>query len=84
MKRGSIAIDLDDVLAAHVESFVAFSNANYGTNLGVEDYRDHWANLWGVENEEIERRAAKLFLLLRSKRKLKWPYRNLVMVMICI
>ena len=62
MKRGSIAIDLDDVLAAHVESFVAFSNANYGTNLGVEDYRDHWANLWGVENEEIERRAAKFHI----------------------
>jgi 5'(3')-deoxyribonucleotidase len=62
MKREAVAIDLDDVLASHVESFVAFSNANYGTNLGVEDYNDHWADLWHVEYDEIERRAAEFHI----------------------
>ena len=45
MGRKVIAIDLDDVLAAHVESFVAFSNERYGTSLQVDDYSDHWAGL---------------------------------------
>lgn len=59
MKKESIAIDLDDVLSSHVEAFISFSNASYGTNLKVENYSDHWADLWGVEHEEIERRAAE-------------------------
>ncbi len=62
MKKESVAIDLDDVLAAHVESFVEFSNANYGTSLGVEDYSDHWADLWGVEHDELERRATEFHI----------------------
>jgi 5'(3')-deoxyribonucleotidase len=59
MTRKSIAIDLDDVLAAHVEAFIAFSNAHYDTNLTVDDYSDYWASLWHVDDEEIERRAVE-------------------------
>ncbi|HUD03627.1 MAG TPA: hypothetical protein VMR51_02450 [Patescibacteria group bacterium] len=57
MKRASIAFDVDDVLASHVESFVAFSNKNYGTNLSVEDYSDRWADLWDINDDEIDKRA---------------------------
>src|ERR1035438_7252667 len=60
MKKESIAIDLDDVLAAHVEAFIQFSNAQFGTNLTIDDYDDHFANIWNVEQKEIERRS-KLF-----------------------
>jgi 5'(3')-deoxyribonucleotidase len=56
----TIAIDVDDVLAANAEAFVEFSNKRWGTNLKVEDYDEHWAILWGVEennHDEIEKRA---------------------------
>lgn len=55
--KQTIAIDVDDVLAAHVPAFVAFSNQRYGTNLTVEDYEGHFAKVWEVEHEEVERRA---------------------------
>lgn len=57
MKRGSIAFDVDDVLASHVESFIAFSNKAYGTNLTMEDYSDHWTDFWDVNEDEIDKRA---------------------------
>lgn len=62
MTRKSIAVDLDDVLAAHVEAFIEFSNANYGTHLTIEDYDDHWNDLWGVDRAEIDKRAAKFLI----------------------
>lgn len=58
-KRLRIAIDIDDVLADHVESFVEFSNKFHGTNLKPEDYDERWDEIWRVDNEEIERRAKK-------------------------
>jgi 5'(3')-deoxyribonucleotidase len=62
MGRESIAIDLDDVLAAHAESFIDFSNKQYGTNLTAEDYSDHWVDIWHVDHEEIERRATEFHI----------------------
>lgn len=59
MVKQSIAIDLDDVLAAHAEAFVQFSNERYKTNLTVDDYTDHWGEIWRVEEEEAERRSAE-------------------------
>lgn len=56
MKK-TIAVDVDDVLAAHAEGFVAFSNEQWGTNLTVDDYDEHWAKMWGVSNEETMSRA---------------------------
>ncbi len=57
MKKPSIAIDLDDVLASHAEAFIKFSNNYYGTNLSIEDYTEHWAKIWQVTDKEIERRS---------------------------
>lgn len=57
MVRQTIAIDIDDVLADSAAGFVAFSNAMWGTNLRPEDYDEHWAQVWQVENDEVERRA---------------------------
>lgn len=57
MKKPLIAFDLDDVLASHVEAFVAHSNSAYGTSFEIEDYTEHWPSLWGVDDEEVERRA---------------------------
>lgn len=54
-----IAIDIDDVLAANAEGFVAFSNERWGTNLTVEDYDEHWSKMWGVDLEETERRSSE-------------------------
>lgn len=58
-----IAIDIDDVLAAHASSFVDFSNKRWGTNLTVKDYDEDWAKMWQFDRQnkhhanEVERRA---------------------------
>lgn len=57
MRRLTIAIDCDDVLAENAAGFVAFSNERWGTSLTVENYDEHWAKMWGVDNHEVERRA---------------------------
>jgi uncharacterized HAD superfamily protein len=59
MKRSLpiIAVDIDDVLANHAESFVNFSNERWGTHLTVEDYDEHWAEMWQIDNTETEARA---------------------------
>lgn len=57
MKKSLIAFDLDDVLAAHVEAFIDHSNSAYGTSFEIEDYTEHWPSLWGIDEEEMERRA---------------------------
>lgn len=59
MIKEAIAVDLDDVLAEHVEAFINFSNKKYGTRLKVQDYYERWAELWQIENDEAERRAAE-------------------------
>lgn len=65
MKRKSIAFDLDDVLASHVESFIVFSNETYGTNLTVGDYSEDWPGLWGVTEDEVNKRALEFQTLQR-------------------
>ncbi len=57
--RAKIAIDLDDVLAANAEGFVAYSNERWGTHLTVEDYSEHWAQLWETDHEETMKRATE-------------------------
>jgi uncharacterized HAD superfamily protein len=57
MSRKRIAIDVDDVLAAHAQGFANFSNERWGTNLTVDDYDEHWSLVWRTEREETERRA---------------------------
>lgn len=62
MIKKPMAIDLDDVLAAHVEAFVEFSNTQYGTDLTIEDYSEHWTEIWKMEREEVEKRAAEFHI----------------------
>lgn len=57
MKKKTIAVDLDDVLAANAEAFVAYSNERWGTNLHVDDFTEHWGELWQIEHDEVIRRA---------------------------
>ena len=52
-----IAIDIDDVLADNALGFVQWSNARFGTRLTPDDYQEHWAEMWKVDNDELERRA---------------------------
>lgn len=59
-KKPVLAIDIDDVLAANAEGFVKFSNDRWGTNLEVEDYTEHFADMWKVDEDETARRAIEL------------------------
>ena len=52
-----IAVDIDDVISASAPAFITYSNDKYGTHLTIDDYREHWGELWKVENDETERRA---------------------------
>ncbi|HWT56035.1 MAG TPA: hypothetical protein VN031_03320 [Candidatus Microsaccharimonas sp.] len=57
MKKQTIAVDIDDVLAAETEFIIEFSNKHFGHNLTREEYTEHWGDLWAVDLEEVERRA---------------------------
>lgn len=61
MKRQTIAIDVDDVLASFADDFVAFTNDKWGTHLTIEDYAEHWGDMWQVEFEEEKRRIGDIF-----------------------
>ncbi len=53
----TIAIDIDDVLAANAEAFINFSNERWGTNLTVDDWTERWSELWKVDSREVQKRA---------------------------
>lgn len=53
----TIAVDVDDVLAQSAKGLTAFSNRQWGTNLAPMDYDEHWANMWGVDIEEVKKRT---------------------------
>lgn len=57
MRRLRIAVDIDDVLAENAIGFVTFSNERWGTRLSVDDYNEHWSEMWRIDSEEAERRA---------------------------
>mgnify|MGYP001164667960 CR=1 FL=1 len=67
MTKPIIAIDIDDVLADYAVGFIEFSNAHWDTNLTIDDYDEHWANVWKVDVEEVRRRAD----LIHEKRLVK-------------
>lgn len=62
-----IAIDIDDVLADYAQGFIEFSNAHWGTHLTIDDYDEHWANVWKVDMAEVRRRAS----VIHDKRLVK-------------
>lgn len=60
MSRQTIAVDIDDVLAAEAEYVIKYSNQHWGHNLKLDDYHEHWSQMWGVDHDEAERRASVL------------------------
>lgn len=56
----TIAIDIDNVLAQSAISFVEQSNALFNSSITLEDYSENWSQMWGVSNEEAERRGTIL------------------------
>jgi len=58
-KRKTIAIDIDNVIAASAEGFAEFSNKKWNSGITAEQYSEEWAPLWGVPVEEAIRRAAE-------------------------
>ncbi len=60
MKQHTIAIDIDDVLADFAKGFVVFSNDRWGTHLTIDDYDEHWAKIWQVDNATVEARSNEL------------------------
>ncbi len=57
IEKPIVAVDIDDVIAANAAGFVEFSNKKYGTHLTIDDYQEHWGEIWKTEYEETERRA---------------------------
>ena len=60
-RKPTIAIDVDDVLAASAEGWVSYSNQQWGTRLTIEDYQEDWAAMWQVDHETMKQRAEDLF-----------------------
>lgn len=52
-----IAVDIDDVLSASAQAFIAFSNRKWGTNLGIEDFDEDWGSMWEISHEQTMARA---------------------------
>jgi 5'(3')-deoxyribonucleotidase len=57
-----IVIDVDEVLAVNAAGFVEYSNKRWDTHLTVDDYHEHWGELWEVDEEETEKRAIEYHL----------------------
>jgi 5'(3')-deoxyribonucleotidase len=55
--KKTIAIDVDDVLSVSAAGFIKFSNQQFGTNLTLDDYDEHWARMWKVDHAEEVRRS---------------------------
>lgn len=58
--KQTIAVDVDDVLAAEREFIIAYSNRHWGHDLTLDDYRENWQVMWDVDREEVDRRALEL------------------------
>jgi 5'(3')-deoxyribonucleotidase len=56
MAKRVIAVDIDDVLADSAAKFVAYSNKQWGTSLTVDDYSEHWAEMWGIDMDTTLKR----------------------------
>jgi len=52
-----IAVDVDDVLKESSQFLVGYSNRKWGTSLTIDDYNEHWAEMWQVDAAEMQRRA---------------------------
>lgn len=57
--RQTIGVDIDDVIAAHIPAFIAFSNERLGTNLTVDQYNNDWLTLWNLDYDVMLERAGE-------------------------
>jgi uncharacterized HAD superfamily protein len=53
----TIAVDIDDVLAASAEGFAEYSNQQWGHTLTAEDFSENFSIPWGVEMDEALQRV---------------------------
>lgn len=51
--KQTIAVDIDDVLAANAQAFVAYGNKHWGTNLAIDDYDEHWGRMWRLDEAAL-------------------------------
>jgi 5'(3')-deoxyribonucleotidase len=56
-----IAVDIDDVLAVFAEEFVKFSNDKWSTSLQVDDYTEHWSEMWQINKDQTNDRAKEWY-----------------------
>lgn len=61
--KKTIAVDIDDVISAQNENMRLYANKKYGHSHTLEDYLaegsywGYWGGVWGVSDEEQERRV---------------------------
>lgn len=53
MKQQTIAVDIDDVLAANAPAFITYGNKRWRTKLTAEDYDEHWGRMWQLDDEAL-------------------------------
>lgn len=56
-----IGIDIDETLAASAPVFIDYSNRTFGTKFDVCDYSENWAGMWGVDFDELNKRAEQYY-----------------------
>lgn len=61
MKKPVIAVDIDEVLGEYAVEFVKFSNERWGTTLTVDNYTEHWSDMWQISHEETMERAKDIY-----------------------
>ncbi len=57
--RQTIGVDIDDVIAAHIPAFIAYSNKHFGTNLTDDQYNNNWPELWKLDYDVMLKRAGE-------------------------
>lgn len=58
--RPIIAVDIDDVILAETAFIVKYSNEKWGHTLTHDDYIEDWREMWGVDDEELQKRIKVL------------------------
>jgi|SRR5579859_4832390 len=58
--KSIIAVDIDDVLSNLAQELIDFSNRTWGTHLTIDDYDEHWGEMWKVDDAETKRRSDEL------------------------
>lgn len=57
MTKPVLAIDIDEVLAAQAPNFIRYTNEMWNQTLTIDDYHEHWGEIWQTDHDETLRRA---------------------------